>query len=202
MSNLYSFIKKNIHYMEKLYFYVNTKNINLYLCFIFIIYTLIPNEPLYLDSLNIETINTGDLDNIMTIDNNKIDQVHTSDSSYYLTPVSRLRRRIYWDVIEKDSGKYSSYDQFKQIWNPSFRFRNLLKKEFNDFKKSPLQFIKQEIHLNNIRSKNRLERLNNQHKGTRYIEGYGWITRSELSNLERTGLTVQNSKIILKIFRS
>lgn len=174
--------------------------LNIYLLYIILnIYTLFGIEPsLYFDSLNIENINL-DLETITIKNENKIDSPSNSYyASYPLTPISRLRRKIYWKLIEKDSGKYDSYDQFKQFWNPSFKFRGLLKKEFHDFKENPIEFIKKEIAFNNLKSKNRMERINNSHKGTRYIEGYGWISRSKLNKYNRSGFTIENSKLLRK----
>ena len=83
-----------------------------------------------------------------------------------VTYFSKIRRKIYWKIVEKDSGRYNSYNDFKKSWDPSFRFRKLLKDEFNEFKEKPIEFLKKEITLNQVRSKNRYNRLYNNLKSS------------------------------------
>lgn len=45
---------------------------------------------------------------------------------------NKVRRRFYWEVVESDRNNYSSYDNFKESWNPDTRIRHEIKKEIQD----------------------------------------------------------------------
>lgn len=115
-----------------------------------------------------------------------------------LSMYSKLKRRIYWEVVERDAGRFNSYQEFKKAWHPSYKLRSIIKTECYLFKKDPLNYIKKERISNRIKLDNYLKERNKDFKSTRYVNGIGWYCSAEINSLHRQGYTIRNS-IITKI---
>ena len=115
-----------------------------------------------------------------------------------LSMYSKLKRKIYWEVIERDAGKFNSYQEFKKVWDPSYKLRPILKREFSLLKKDPINYIKKERLANKMKIENYLTKRDNIVKSTRYVNGSGWYSSADINGLHRQGYTIKNS-IITKI---
>ena len=96
-----------------------------------------------------------------TCDN--IEQIGTDKDSIpkHLAIYQSLRSRLYWKLFEKSRGKYGSYKDFKQCWDPKTK----IWKEFKNWVKEPdmeaNSFIKDRD--NNILSnKNKMDQLKHE----------------------------------------
>lgn len=117
--------------------------------------------------------------NVPSEDNSGDNFVH---STVELSLVDKVRRRIYW-YVSKDKGRYSSYEQFKNVWNKDSKVWSQVKYAFKtDLNKTKLDAsIAREISANNnnklmsdirktreLDTQNRLkiyfERFNNRNK--------------------------------------
>ena len=56
-----------------------------------------------------------------------------------LSFAEKIRRRISWYITAKNRGTYSTYDQYKEHWNPNIKLRSQIKSVIlEDFKKARL----------------------------------------------------------------
>lgn len=112
-----------------------------------------------------------------------------------LSMYSKLKRKIYWEIVERDAGRFNSYQEFKKAWHPSYKLRSIIKTECYLFKKDPLNYIKKERTSNGIKIENYLKEKNEYFKSTRYVNGSGWYSSAEINGLHRQGYTIKNSMI-------
>jgi hypothetical protein len=92
---------------------------------------------LYCDSID---------DTITTVrDTDHLDSVEANSDNSLMNPINHppgvwltVRCKLYWYFSAKSSGKFNSYFEFKQSWNPNISLRKELKLEFKRMCKDPL----------------------------------------------------------------
>lgn len=160
------------------------------------LYNLIFGSPILFDSMDITSIN-----DINEEANNTPKENYTKDDNssrvYYVrneTLFNKTKRWFYWRLFFNRSDKYRSYDEFKRTWNYNCSLRRTLKIEFKNFKASPVEYLKED--QNNFTSRILEDNHNmNIKMKTEYLNGFGWLKKSQIDELARQGYEVYNNEI-------
>ena len=115
---------------------------------LYLLYTF-SSPLLLLDSID---INTDIVQDVILNEENNLDKKNPA-VPVVLTKFDRLKRRALWHWFGDSREKFSTYEEFKQHWNPSTSIKTNLKSEWKQFKKSPSNFVKQQSML--IKDRNR-----------------------------------------------
>lgn len=199
---LVSFFNKYKKKMKKLFFRLILNKILKTFSYFFIVlfimnlYNLIFGSPILFDSMDITSIN-----DINEEANNTPKENYTKDDNssrvYYVrneTLFNKTKRWFYWRLFFNRSDKYRSYDEFKRTWNYNCSLRRTLKIEFKNFKASPVEYLKED--QNNFTSRILEDNHNmNIKMKTEYLNGFGWLKKSQIDELARQGYEVYNNEI-------
>lgn len=115
----------------------------------------------------------------------------------FMPPLSKydqIRRWLHWRVYGNQ--KFVTIKEFNNCWRPTDDLKSKFKDEFKEFKKGPVNYLKKDYHETREVMIKRDHIQRDIDKNSMYVEGCGWITRGDLRDLNRNGLTVQDSKII------
>ena len=160
----------------------------IYLCLGLIVINYIFGSPLYLDSIN--DINTIDIEE-------NINQINNSQENPFIndTWLEKSRVWLYWRLFMNKSDRYHSFSDFRRAWTPEFSIRKMIIKELKEFKNNPINYVKEDRNYlrTRILEDNRLYEIKKSHN---YLEGYGWLGKSEIDSLAKKGYKILNSKIV------
>lgn len=91
-----------------------------------------------LNNISKDSINNISKDSINNISNLNIDKSNLTDNNLDsnsnksdLNIINKCRRKFSWFIIEKKSGKFNSYKEFKVQWDPNSNIWNDLNKKIN-----------------------------------------------------------------------
>ncbi len=124
----------------------------LFVLFLFVILIDISfSSVLLCDSISeVEVSDTGVIKKDSNLNTGNIAGSLETSTGLFLKYKNILKRKAYWYFNDKYSGKYNSYDDFKNSWNSNTSFRSDLKTTLNKWRKNPISSFKEDLHKSGV----------------------------------------------------